>query len=701
MKNLISFLVLLLLSLILSNNGISADRYSVANGIWSSTAVWSTTSGGAPGASAPGSSDNAIIEGGFTVTLDAGKSATNVTVKNNSFLEASTFTLSVSGTFTLEAGATFKQGGTVSTVPGATKSFALTSNYIYNGAQNGLSLSASPTYGNLIFQPTPTTAGTFAVNLDVAGDFTINLPLSTYEVRFATSSTGRVHNIGGNLNIQGSSVVCGNNGTIATTVTIGGNLNINSGTTFKGTNSSGNITYNIKGNITNDGTWLDDDGSSTGNFTVNLNGISNQSISGANPILIEILTVNNSNGITLNRDLGVFLTLTLTSGKIVTGSNTFTLGSGITALGTLLPDPPTSSSYFVGNFERWFAASTVSNVYFPVGTATRYLPAIISYTSAPSTGGKLKVSGHTDDPLADNTEYLSDGGYVIDRYSSVAWWQFTPTTLDGGTYSLNLQGDGIVGADAVNYTKLRLLKRGNGSQTWGLSGTHAAATGNNTNPLVKRTGLTGFSEYGFGGYSVDGNGLGDNPLPVVLSSFSSSVINRNVRINWITLYELNNAGFEVERAEVRSQNLEFSKIGFINGHGTANTPTSYSFEDKNLNTGKYKYRLKQIDHNGNYEYFELNGEVEVGVPKKYDISQNYPNPFNPVTKINFDLPENGLVNIRLYDMLGREVAVLVNEVRNAGYYTVQFDASKLSSGIYFYKMNAGKFSGIKKMAVIK
>ena len=193
----------------------------------------------------------------------------------------------------------------------------------------------------------------------------------------------------------------------------------------------------------------------------------------------------------------------------------------------------------------------------------------------------------------------------------------------------------------------------------------------------------------------------DGPLPIKLSSFNSNITGRNIKLSWVTETELNNSGFEVERAEVRSQNLEFSKVGFVSGQGTKNTQTNYMFEDKNLNTGKYKYRLKQVDNNGNYEYFELNGEIEIGVPRKYDVSQNYPNPFNPVTKINFDLPENGLVNIRLYDILGREVTVIVNEVRNAGYHTVQFDGSKLSSGIYFYKMNAGKFSGVKKMSLIK
>ena len=191
-------------------------------------------------------------------------------------------------------------------------------------------------------------------------------------------------------------------------------------------------------------------------------------------------------------------------------------------------------------------------------------------------------------------------------------------------------------------------------------------------------------------------------LPVTLSAFNYSVVGRNIKLNWTTTEEINNSGFDVQKSVITDQGTEiWEKIGFVEGKGTKNTPTSYSFEDRNMNTGKYMYRLKQVDFNGNYEYFELNGEVEIGVPRKYDVSQNYPNPFNPVTKINFDLPENGLVNIRLYDMLGREVAVIVNEVRNAGYHTVQFDGSKLSSGIYFYKMSAGKFNGIKKMSLIK
>ncbi|MFZ4590367.1 MAG: T9SS type A sorting domain-containing protein [Ignavibacteria bacterium] len=197
-------------------------------------------------------------------------------------------------------------------------------------------------------------------------------------------------------------------------------------------------------------------------------------------------------------------------------------------------------------------------------------------------------------------------------------------------------------------------------------------------------------------------GSSDAPLPVRLSSFTSSPRGRNVLLDWVTTSEINNAGFNVERilrSELKIQNWE--KIGFVNGKGTVNTPTNYSFEDKNLQTGKYMYRLKQIDNNGNFEYFALNGEVEVGVPKKFSLSQNYPNPFNPTTKIDFDLPVDSKVNIVLYDMNGREVRTLVNGARTAGYHTVQFNGSDLSSGIYFYRISADKFVMAKKMMLIK
>lgn len=184
------------------------------------------------------------------------------------------------------------------------------------------------------------------------------------------------------------------------------------------------------------------------------------------------------------------------------------------------------------------------------------------------------------------------------------------------------------------------------------------------------------------------------PLPVEMTSFVSSVNNGNVTLNWSTSSELNNAGFDVER---RTDGV-WNKVGFVEG---VNAASSYSYVDRNLNSGNYGYRLKQMDFNGNFEYHELSNNVFVGVPDKFSLSQNYPNPFNPETKIEFAIPNNGNVSIKIYDMRGKEVATLVNEFRSAGFYTESFNASNLSSGIYYYKLISGVNTAVNKMVVIK
>ncbi|MBK8981612.1 MAG: FG-GAP repeat protein [Ignavibacteria bacterium] len=195
----------------------------------------------------------------------------------------------------------------------------------------------------------------------------------------------------------------------------------------------------------------------------------------------------------------------------------------------------------------------------------------------------------------------------------------------------------------------------------------------------------------------------DFPSPVEIQSFISSISERNVILSWSTSSELNNSGFEIQRA-VENEKLKienWSKIGFIEGNGTSNESHNYSFTDRNLESGNYKYRLKQIDFNGNFEYFELAEEVSIGIPEKYALSQNYPNPFNPVTTINYDLPADGIVTIKVYDIIGREMKTLVNEMKTAGYHKIQFNAADLASGAYFYQMKAGDFVAVKKFVVLK
>ncbi len=200
------------------------------------------------------------------------------------------------------------------------------------------------------------------------------------------------------------------------------------------------------------------------------------------------------------------------------------------------------------------------------------------------------------------------------------------------------------------------------------------------------------------GQQVSSSSLFEVVLPVSLSSINYNLSGRNVKLNWVTESEQNNLGFDVER----KQGEEWMKVGFVNGQGTKNTPTSYAFEDRNLNSGKYLYRLKQVDVNGNYEYFDLQSAVEVGVPSKYSLGQNYPNPFNPVTKINFDLPEDSRITMVVYDVTGREVAKIVNnEFRKAGYHTIQFNGSSFASGVYFYSISTESYVMTKKMLLIK
>lgn len=188
-------------------------------------------------------------------------------------------------------------------------------------------------------------------------------------------------------------------------------------------------------------------------------------------------------------------------------------------------------------------------------------------------------------------------------------------------------------------------------------------------------------------------------LPVELSSFVSYVNNRTVDLMWKTSSEENNAGFDIERKMSGTDN--WAAVGHITGAGTTNTAREYFFTDRNLESGTYNYRLKQIDFNGNYEYHYLSSDVLVGTPMNFNLSQNYPNPFNPATKINFQLANDGNVSIEVFNNLGKKVADVLNEYRPAGYYTAEFNASALPSGSYFYKMTSGSFSKVMRMVVIK
>ena len=186
-------------------------------------------------------------------------------------------------------------------------------------------------------------------------------------------------------------------------------------------------------------------------------------------------------------------------------------------------------------------------------------------------------------------------------------------------------------------------------------------------------------------------------LPVELIAFTCTLKNHKVVLNWSTATEINNRGFEIERS---AGDQKFATIGFVKGNGTTTEQHAYTYTDKNLNKGKYSYRLKQCDYDGSFEYSDV-VSVDFNIPLKFSLEQNYPNPFNPSTEIQFSLPKSGFTTLKVYDITGREVAVLVNEQKQAGTYSTEFNASKLASGVYFYRLTSGNFSAVKKLLLLK
>jgi len=204
-----------------------------------------------------------------------------------------------------------------------------------------------------------------------------------------------------------------------------------------------------------------------------------------------------------------------------------------------------------------------------------------------------------------------------------------------------------------------------------------------------------------GSYSGLDHKLTD-PLPVELTSFTSS-INRNiVNLNWKTAMEVNNYGFDVERTQLAESDPLWEKIGFIEGHGNSNSPKEYNFLDVGISYGSYAYRLKQIDNDGTFEYSEII-EVDAGnIPDGFVLEQNYPNPFNPSTVIKFGLAESQQVTLTVYDILGNEIAQLFNETAEAGkVYEIEFNAADLSSGVYYYRLSTPLKSLVRKLLLLR
>lgn len=274
-------------------------------------------------------------------------------------------------------------------------------------------------------------------------------------------------------------------------------------------------------------------------------------------------------------------------------------------------------------------------------------------------------------------------------YFSNGYWEVNTTGGSGFTYTINLYYDANMIGTISSESNIRIAKSEDNA-AWVH---HEGSTVNTSTRVATVAGLTSFSYFALSDLSF--------PMPVTLNYFRNSVNRNTVTLEWETAVEINNAGFIIERNDKANRYAVWINAGYVKGKGNSNEPVKYSFNDNKLSSGTYEYRLKQNDLNGNYEYFSLASPVTVKNPEIFGVGQNYPNPSNPKCRIDYQIPANGFVSLKVYDMLGREMKILVNENKDAGYYTVDFDGTDLASGIYFYKLVTGSYSEIKKMVLVK
>ncbi|MCK9408124.1 MAG: FG-GAP-like repeat-containing protein [Bacteroidetes bacterium] len=390
------------------------------------------------------------------------------------------------------------------------------------------------------------------------------------------------------------------------------------------------------------------------------------------------------------------------SGSAVYKNNMVNIGNNISAAYVLtgMLDAATDNNSFYFNTLRIGGSgvgTTATNTYAfrrtAAGTDTLKNNIFLNARSNGSTGGKhyaIHLSSVTSLTSNYNDLYVSGAGGVLGFYSS-----------DRTTLALWKSGTGK-DANSVNtavtfVSSDNLHLDGASIGDMNLVGTHVGAITNDIDDDPRHATLPYL-----------GADEASTPLPVELVSFTVSANRLSAELKWKTATEVNNLGFEVERGVGSNRRLEgdghfaWTKVSFVEGNGTTNAPKEYLFSDRNVAAGKYSYRLKQIDRDGNISYSQ-EVEVTVGsVLKVFALEQNYPNPFNPSTTIGFTLQESGLTTLKIYDVIGREVATLVNEHLEAGvYHQKTFDGSKLSSGIYFARLQKSDKVQLKKLSLLK
>ena len=414
------------------------------------------------------------------------------------------------------------------------------------------------------------------------------------------------------------------------------------------------------------------------------NGTSAQSTGNGLPSTVNNLLVNNSSGVLLSNSTKLNGNLSLLQGRLTLADKNLTLGSTSSIVGT-----PSSSNMVVatgsGQLRKEFLG--IGAFTFPVGDndgTAEFSPVTLDFTSgtfaSAYAGVRLVNAKHPQNTSTSN---------YLNRYWTVASSGIT-------AFSCNV---------TFTYVDADVQPGGTESSIYGAQYEGSWSLLDPVNPSMNQI------SYSVSSFS-DFTGGESSALPVELVSFNASVKENSVYLSWKTATEVNNYGFEIERQILKQvqndKNNNWEKIGFVNGYGNSNSLKEYAFEDSKLSSAAYYYRLKQMDNDGSFSYSNIVNITVDYSPNSFALSQNYPNPFNPSTKISWQSPVGSWQTLKVYDILGNEVAALVNEFREAGFYEVEFSGSQLTSGVYIYKIQVypandgtGGFSETRKMLLTK
>jgi hypothetical protein len=632
----------------------------------------------------------------FTITMTAPAVLTigSTGIVNYNQTAASTSTKGALPTATWSAGSTLNVNATGGT--GATGWNAGNGQNFYNVSWNcpsmtgnfGWGFTAHTIGGTLTVSNTNSgrlqlfggTSGT----LDITGDLVVN-GTANFTLTGSGSATNNVLNVHGNANINTS----GNFS--LSRASLGG-----VGTAYL--NFYGDVSI-IAGTMQNSTTTVD--GS---RFVFKKNGVQNftltPTIASGNFSPIEV-----DAGSTVNLTSTVNVTnLYLNGGMIVsTASHPLVMGwwsgSALTSGAVSALYTPSATSHVSGPMAYLYATAGATSKTYPIGKDGIYRPLTLALTQSTTTISTYTAEMFNAAPLANTFPGTLNN---VEPYTASKVRYYTITETAGGSgftvgsVKLSYDVDDAV-SDAGNLRVVQGPIAGGG--TWvDLGGT---GTGSPTGTITSTNAFTNLTNTVF---TLANNVGGTNPLPVELSSFTASNNGRNVQLNWSTKTEKNSDRFEIQRSLAGSMN--WAVVGSVKAAVLSNSTKNYSYSDTKLQSGKYQYRLKMVDNNGSFAYSSVEA-AEVAVPKDFSVSQNYPNPFNPSTKIDYQVPMDAKVVMEVYNIAGQKVIELVNQQMSAGYYTVDFGASKLSSGVYIYRVVASdiatghNFSSVKKMMLLK